>query len=60
MKTIQIKEELCDWLIEPIDMGNYETFDVDKGREIFDLGYNTASQFLDHKLMAKSKLLVAE
>jgi NTE family protein len=43
-------KELCDLLIEPIDMGNYETFDVDKGREIFELGYRTAKQLLVNKL----------
>jgi len=41
---------LCDLLIEPVDMGNYETFDVDKGREIFELGYRSAKQILAIKL----------
>jgi NTE family protein len=45
-------KELCDLLIEPVDMGNYETFDVDKGREIFELGYRTTSQMLENKLDA--------
>jgi len=39
-------KELCDMLIEPIDMGNYDTFDVEKGREIFELGYRTTKQIL--------------
>lgn len=43
-------KELCDLLIEPVDMGNYETFDVDKGREIFDLGYHSTKQLLVTKL----------
>jgi NTE family protein len=43
-------KELCDLLIEPVDMGNYETFDVDKGREIFELGYRTTKQMLVNKL----------
>ncbi|MDR3653860.1 MAG: patatin-like phospholipase family protein [Paludibacter sp.] len=43
-------KELCDLLIEPVDMGNYDTFDVDKGREIFDLGYRTTKQLLVNKL----------
>jgi len=43
---------LCDLLIEPVDMGNYETFDVDKGREIFELGYRSAKQMLAVKLDA--------
>ena len=43
-------QELCDLLIEPIDMGNYEIFDVDKGREIFELGYRSTKQLLVNKL----------
>jgi hypothetical protein len=46
--------ELCDLLIEPVDMGNYDTFDVDKGREIFELGYLTTKQLLTNKLDTKS------
>lgn len=46
--------ELCDLLIEPVDMGNYDTFDVDKGREIFELGYLTTKQLLTNKLDAKN------
>lgn len=43
-------KELCDLLIEPVDMGSYETFDVNKGREIFELGYKTTLQLLAAKL----------
>jgi NTE family protein len=43
-------KELCDLLIEPVDMGNYDTFDVDKGREIFDLGYRSSQQILFSKI----------
>ena len=46
-------KELCDLLIEPVDMGNYETFDVDKGREIFELGYRSTKQLLENKLSTK-------
>lgn len=46
-------KSLCDLLIEPVDLANYETFDVDKGREIFDLGYRTAKQLLAVKLDSK-------
>ena len=46
-------KELCDLLIEPVDMGNYETFDIDKGREIFTLGYQIAKQMLVGKLNNK-------
>jgi len=41
--------ELCDLLIEPVDMGNYDTFDVNKGREIFELGYLSTKQLLTNK-----------
>ena len=47
-------KELCDLLIEPVDMGNYDTFDIDKGREIFELGYKTARQILISKLDTQS------
>jgi hypothetical protein len=36
--------------IEPVDMGNYDTFDVDKGREIFELGYKSTMQLLETKM----------
>lgn len=44
-------KELCDLLIEPVDMGNYDTFDIDKGREIFELGYRSAKQLLALKMV---------
>lgn len=37
---------LCNLLIEPVDMANYDTFDTDKSREIFDIGYKTAKKIL--------------
>ncbi len=39
-------KELCDLLIEPVDMANYDTFDVEKGREIFELGYKCGREML--------------
>jgi NTE family protein len=48
--NILYDKELCDLLIEPVDMGNYETFDVDKGREIFELGYQSARQILNSQM----------
>ncbi len=42
-------KELCDLLIEPLDMGNYDTFGVDKGREIFELGYRSTKEMLQQK-----------
>ncbi len=47
-------KELCDLLIEPVDMANYDTFDVNKGREIFELGYQSTRQMLVSKLNAKN------
>ncbi len=51
--NILYDKEICDLLIEPVDMGNYETFDVDKGREIYELGYQSTLQLLANKLNAK-------
>lgn len=51
--NIMHDKELCDLLIEPVDMGNYDTFDVEKGREIFELGYLTTKQILKSKLDVK-------
>jgi NTE family protein len=30
----------CNVVIEPIELGRYNTFDLSKGKEIFDIGYN--------------------
>jgi hypothetical protein len=47
-------KELCDLLIEPSDLGHYDTFDVEKGREIFELGYLITKQILQTKIDSKS------
>lgn len=47
-------KELCDLLIVPVDMGNYDTFGVDKNLEIFELGYNSTKQLLLSKQDVKS------
>ncbi|MFV0392523.1 MAG: patatin-like phospholipase family protein [Paludibacteraceae bacterium] len=39
-------KELCDLMIEPHDVANYEMFDTKKSREIFDLGYATAKTMI--------------
>lgn len=44
--NILADKDLCDTLIEPVDMGNYDTFDVDKGREIYELGYKSGKEIL--------------
>ena len=43
-------KELCDLLIEPPDMGDYDTFEVEKSQEIFELGYNEAKIIVAQKL----------
>jgi len=47
-------KELCDLLIEPLDMGHYTTFDSDKGREIFEMGYKSTKKLLKNKLEEKT------
>jgi NTE family protein len=39
--------ELCDLLIEPKEVANYDTFDADKSREIFEIGYKTTVEMLE-------------
>lgn len=46
-------KELCDLLIEPLDVGHFATFDTEKGREIFDLGYKSTKKLLKSKLEEK-------
>ncbi len=44
--NILYDKQLCDLLIEPVDLAHYDMFDVEKGREIFELGYQTAKKTL--------------
>ncbi|MEI7503733.1 MAG: patatin-like phospholipase family protein [Paludibacter sp.] len=46
-------KELCDLLIEPLDMGRFATFDSEKGHEIFELGYKSTKKSLKGKLEEK-------
>ena len=46
-------KELCDLLIEPLDMGHYATFDSEKGREIFEKGYKSTKKLLKSRLEEK-------
>lgn len=46
-------KDLCDLLIEPLDMERYATFESDKGREIFDLGYKSTKKLLKSRLEEK-------
>ena len=48
-------KELCDFLIEPVDVANYETFDTEKSREIYELGYQTAKEIIEGKLKENKK-----
>lgn len=48
--NIMHDKELCDLLIEPTDMGDFDTFDVDKSREIFELGYEEARKIIEQRL----------
>lgn len=41
-------KELCDLLIEPTDMGNYDTFSVDKSMEIFEIGYLSTKRIIEN------------
>lgn len=42
-------KDMCDLLIEPIDVGNYDTFDTEKSREIFNLGYDITKKMIDDR-----------
>lgn len=45
-------KKMCDYLIEPVDMGNYETFDTEKAKEIYELGYHAAKESIEEWKMA--------
>lgn len=49
-------KELCDWLIEPTDMGGFDTFDTEKSKDIFNLGYTTAKELIKERLQVKASL----
>lgn len=49
--------KLCDYLIESPDLSNYSMFDLDNVDEIYTLGYNLASRYLEdekHRLAEDS------
>ena len=48
--NILADKELCYFLIEPVDMGNYETFETEKSREIYELGYETTRKMIRERL----------
>jgi len=45
--NISPKIDLCDMVFEPEELGKYGLLDTSRGKEIFDLGYNTAKKILD-------------
>ena len=47
--NILYDKEMCDFLIEPVDIGNYDTFETEKSREIFELGYETAKKMIQEE-----------
>ena len=49
-------KELCDILIEPTDMGNYDTFDTGKSKEIFDIGYESTKAILEKEERLSNKI----
>lgn len=49
-------KEMCDILIEPIDMGNYDTFDLGKGSEIFDVGYSSTKQIIENSNLFQKRV----
>lgn len=57
--TIKSKE-LCDFIIEPPEMGNFSGFDLSKAKELYDVGYDYTESILDQlleKLQTFSKQL---
>jgi NTE family protein len=44
--NIQEKKAKCDIVFEPCELANYGLLDVSKGKEMFELGYQTAKKKL--------------
>lgn len=51
--NILTDKELCDFLIESVGMENYEIFDTEKSREIYNLGYETAKKMIKERQKEK-------
>ena len=49
-------KNLCDLLIEPPSMENYETFDAEKTEEIFNVGYTYTKNLIEHRLNEIARL----
>lgn len=52
-----VDKTMCDLLIEPIDVGNYDTFETDKSREIFKLGYESTLTLIEDR---KKEILLSK
>ena len=51
--NISPKIDLCDLVFEPEELGSYGLLDASKGREMFDLGYQTAMDTLNESSLSK-------
>lgn len=50
------ERENCDLLIEPYNLEGYSNTELEKAEEIFEQGYNTASEILDQLMSEKGKI----
>lgn len=51
----QLSRRMCDVFIEPPNMNQYSSFEIDKAQQIFDAGYNfTKQNFLPHHFQKRS------
>lgn len=50
------ERENCDLLIEPYNLEEYSNTELEKAEEIFEQGYNTASEILDQLIEEKGKI----
>lgn len=46
----------CDLLIEPYNLEGYSNTELEKAEEIFEQGYNTASEILDQQMSERGKI----
>lgn len=50
------ERETCDLLIEPYNLEGYSNTELEKAEEIFEQGYNTASEILEQLVEEKGKI----
>lgn len=51
-----LERDNCDLLIEPYNLEGYSNTELEKAEEIFEQGYNTASEVLDQLIEEKGKI----